>query len=219
MTAIEPRASFAYGMGLIRRLPLMLAFLLVACAYGPPRERAWIAHALRRPNTRQFVVLVRHEIIRDPTGIAGVPIGDRRKFERQWITFYAVDLDSGSLVRVGEMAAPDAVWTSLDTRFAGWHADTVYAALTGCLRGGECYGSLNHTLLLRFQPRGPIEQVDSKPAGVSVPPSMLAPAPGESVYLRLTWQRRAIQLQTTYPGPYVTRFVLDSRGELVATGS
>lgn len=199
------------------RWPLMLSLLLVACTYGPPKERVWIRDTLRRPDTRQFVVLVRHEIIRDPTGISKFPIGDRMKIERQWVTFYSVDIDSRSLVRVGEIPAPDAVWTSLDAGFAGWHADTVYAALNGCSRGGECYGSLVHTFPLRFRPGGPIEHVENKPAGVNVPPIMGVPAPGERVFLRLSVYRDSIQLQTEYPGPYVTRFVLDGRGELVST--
>jgi hypothetical protein len=192
----------------------LLALVLTACTYGPLETRRTIDGALPRPNTRVFAAAVRSEVFRPPVGIAKFPDGGVERVERQSVTFYAGDVDAGTVRSLATLAAPKEVWTGFHTTMLGWTSDAVYAVLTGCPHSG-CDPRSTNRLIYRIALDGTLTRVGEPPA-FEPASGMVARAPGETVYTRLSINRDTIETLTVDGGRLVPRYAINAAGVLIA---
>lgn len=214
--------SLRRGGVTIRRLTIgfrhgrpLLALVLSACTYGPLETRRTIDGALPRPNTRVFAAAVRSELFRPPVGIAKFPDGGAERVERQAVTFYAGDIDAGTVRSLATLAAPNEVWTGFHITMLGWTSDAVYAVLTGCPRS-ECDPRSTNRLIYRIALDGTLTRVVGEAPSLERASGMVARAPGETVYTRLSINRDSIETLTVDGGRLVPRYAIDAAGVLIA---
>ena len=196
------------------RAPALLCLIIGACTYGPAQTRVTIDGTMTKPNSRVFAAAIRTEVFRPPTGLSAFPDGGVQRTDRQSVAFYAGDVDSGTVRALATLAAPSEVWTGFAATLLGWNADAVYAVVTGCAKS-DCDTARPTRLTYRIGLDGSFTRLAAEPTSLEHPPNMIARAPGETVYTRLSTNWDTITVRTEDPGPYVARFVLTSSGELV----
>jgi hypothetical protein len=191
-------------------------FLTASCTYGPPEDRA-VAHALRVPDTRTFLLSVHHERFRPPTGLSAFPDGGTTRTLLHELRFYRADAESGTARLWASMPAPRRLWSAFSVSMVGAAPDTLYAALSGC-PGNECWGDLRERVLYRVTAEGAALEVDSVPVRHRPGGGMEAPRPGEVNYMRIgSIHRDSITVRMSYPAEdRRTLFRILPAGELVS---
>lgn len=194
---------------------VMAALMLVAgCTYGPPEERATIRDVAVRPGTYQFAVAVRYAKFQNPTGINTFPNGGVSRFLEQVAIVYLVDVPKKMVVQIARIKVPEQLKTSFDVHLAGWKGERVFVKLSGC-PGRECYGDL---LQLRYFEMGGETMpgpITSPPENMDYVPGMLARAPEEEVYMRVSADSEIISLRTEESASFVDLYKVENSGELV----
>jgi hypothetical protein len=198
-------------------LPFLCALSLSACTYGPVQHRINIAGAVARPETRTFAVIVWSELRREATGLAAFPDGGVPKIRDQSVTLYVADVDEQTVRRMGQIPVPAEVENSHGAFLLGWKGSAFYVQLSGCQprSGSECWGPLERHIAFRAAEDGTITRVDSVPPNLEHEPGMIARAPGERVYMRLSATSDSVFVLTQDGGAYTPRFALNRDREFV----
>ena len=166
----------------------MLAVLVVAaCTYGPPEERATVEQVVRIGDSDRALVLVRHDVVRQPTGLSAFPDGGRWRFDARASIQYLVEARTRGIRMLARQDAPLPLWESFDVHVVGVEGDTVaWLRLTGCPRGGECHGDLQRSLAYRLSLSGGAMPVEAVPPDARLPPQRLGRRIDEADYVRFT---------------------------------
>ena len=210
-----PPAAFA------RRSAIALGtFLLTACTYGPVQERVHLENYRRQPDSHRFAVAVRHTVFRSPTGLNAFPNGGVPRLLQQTALLYRIDHERGTIKRVARIDAPEGLATGFRVHIDGWRDDTLFFTLSGCA-GNECYGALRKARHYRRGPGEPATPIGSRPADLDPVPGMLARAPGEKTYLRVSTGSieprtgaATLRVRTSEGAPFVPRYRVDPSGDL-----
>ena len=194
----------------------MAALLHVAgCTYAPPEERATIRNVAVRPGTYQFATAVRYARFQNPTGINTFPDGGVSRFLEQVAIVYLVDVSDNEVVEVARIKAPEQLKTSFDVHLAGWKGERLFFQLSGC-SGRECYGDLVQFRYFEVGEEGMPVGTSSRPENTDDVPGMLARAPEEEVYLRVSAGSQRISFRTEENAAFVDSHEVENSGELVA---
>lgn len=201
------------------RLVVMTALVLVAgCTYGPPTESANIENVAVRPGTYQFAVAVRYAQFQQPTGINTFPNGGVTRFLEQIAIVYLVDMSKDEVVEVARINAPEQLRTSFGVHLSGWKGERVYAQLSGC-PGSECYGDLVQFRYFELGREGMPIRIASPPGMMDHVPGMLARAPEEEVYMRVSADSQKISLRIDESAPFAEIYKVESSGGLAVITS
>lgn len=206
----------ARRLGRSRALLLPALLALAACTYGPERHDLSIAGAVVRPESRTIAAIVASEFRREATGLAAFPDGGVPRTRDRTLTPYVADIDQHTVRRFETIRVPDEVRNGYEPFLLGWHGSAFYIQLSGCpgREGAECYGKLVHRLVYRVADDGTIMRVDAAPRELGREPGMLARAPGERVYTRVSATRDSVRARTDDAEPFTARFALDADGTL-----
>ena len=179
----------------------------------------------REPESLRFAVAVRHTVYREATGLNTFPTGGRERVLERRAILYLVDMGDDRIMRLAEMTPPQGLRTGFRAHVDGWRDGAVFFTLTGC-PGPECYGDLNQARHYRVAPGRAPEPMPQRPSRLDHPPGMLARAPGEEVYLRLSIGDvetgsgvATLRVRTEEDAPFVPRYKLERSGRLVRMGT
>ncbi|MFW6040055.1 MAG: hypothetical protein ACOC9N_03150 [Gemmatimonadota bacterium] len=197
-----------------RWLTLFLV-LLTGCTYGPEQERVWIVDVERRPESRTFVAAVKYQRFRPPTGLSAFPNGGRERVLEQAAVLYRVDVATDDVHRVARIEAPEELRSTFAVHILGWRGERWYFTLSGC-PGRQCNPELRRFRHFLVAPDGTIRPLGARPDDLDGSPGMVARAPGEDVYMRISSNFGSVRVRSKEGGPYVVRYTLDDSGELVA---
>jgi len=200
-------------------LVLCAGLALSACTWGPEEERARIEQILALGESGLALVTVRYDRFRTPTGLSAFPDGGKARMLRRRGLQYLVDGPEGTVRSFLERDAPEELWESFSMRVVALDGDSVaYVQLSGCPRGGECWGDLQDRSLLRVSVEGSVTAVDDVPEGAGLPGTMLARRPGELRYVRWSTNGDTVTVRRAEDGPYVPAFVVSPDGGLAPIG-
>lgn len=186
-----------------------------ACTYGPPVHRVWIEQAEGRPESRTFAAIVWSEVRQEATGLAAFPDGGVPKLTEQTVTIYIADVDRRTVRRAGQIRIPREMTNARPPFLPGWKGSSFFVQVSGCPGSrAECNDSRLNRAAYRIDDDGTITRTDSVPRPLEREPGMLARAPGERVYMRISATRDTIRIRTEDGAPFAARFALDDRGEL-----
>lgn len=181
---------------------LVTVVFLAGCTYGPAQERAEIINGWISTDSSALYVAVRKSSSREPTGISKFPDGGKRLLISQELRIFRSDLRTGVTTLVKVLPTPDTVWESFEPRIWSVTQEGVYVLLTGCPKGGECYGPLNRREIYLFDLLGRSLKIDS----VAEPPRNNEPdAMTVSVY------SDRIEIWSRFQKKLMYRFMFDSR--------
>ncbi len=194
---------------------VLIALSLASCTHGPEEQTATPTQVVRLGETYLAVALIEHDVFQRPTGINAFPDGGRWRFTEQRARLVLLDVDARRASPIAAEEAADSLWESFGGRIVGAEGDTaVYLRMTGCPRGGECWGDLLNVALLRVGLDGSSRPVDGVPPGAALPGSMVARSPGEQRYVRFTTRRDTIAVRTEDDGPYEPMFLVSPGGSV-----
>jgi hypothetical protein len=196
-----------------------VALWLGACTYGPEEQRIRIEQIVPLGDSFLALVTVRHDRFRPPTGLSAFPDGGKALILRRRALQYLVDGRERTARLFVEREAPDELWESFHMRVAGLDGDSVvYVAMTGCPRGGECWGELQRTSYHRVTMDGSVRAVDGVPDRAGLPGTMLARRQGEVNFIRWSTDRDTVTVRLLEGGPFEPSFVVSEDGTLTAVG-
>jgi len=160
--------------------------------------------------------MVQQMVFRRPTGVNTFPNGGQIQVLERSALLYLVDGRVGEVRRAAELPAADEVWESYGLWFEGFSSDgSRYFRATGCPRGGECHPELMVSRHYAMTEIGVLEAVDEPPGDVGLPSQRLAPAPGETDYIRFSRDSESIAVRTEPAGEFRTAFRVSPSGDLV----
>ncbi|KPP99437.1 MAG: hypothetical protein HLUCCO03_04510 [Marinobacter sp. HL-58] len=205
-------------MALIKLAGVAVFILISGCTYGPREERASIENVTARPESLQFAVAVNYARFRPATGINAFPNGGIPQYLEQAAIVYLVDVSTDDIVEIARIQAPEQLQTSFSSHLTGWKGERVYIQLSGC-PGSECYGDLMQFRHYELSSEAVPRSIESRPEDVDRPPGMLARAPGEDIYMRVSAGSRVISVRTDESEPFVDHYIIENSGELAQTGA
>jgi hypothetical protein len=214
-----PGAAVFAGCGLrgwARGGAAFAVLFLAACGYGPPEPRATVEQVVRLGDSGRAVVLVRHDIVRRPTGLGAFPDGGRWRFDARASLEYLVEARSREIRLLARQDAGYEVWQSFAAHLVGVEADTVaWLRVTGCPRGGECHPDLQRSLAYRLSLTGGATPVEAVPPDATLPAQRLGRRVDEIDYVRFTTRGDTVAARFTEGGEWEALFRLAPDGNLV----
>ncbi|MFW6201408.1 MAG: hypothetical protein ACOC8B_02440, partial [Gemmatimonadota bacterium] len=151
------------------------------------------------------------------TGLSAFPNGGRERVLEQAVVLYRVDVATDDVVRVARIEAPEDLRNTFDVHILGWRGERWYFMLSGC-SGEQCHPDLRRFRYFVVAPDGTIRPLAARPGDLDQPPGMIARAPGEEVYMRVSSDFGSIRVRTEEEGPFVVRYTLNDSGELAVAG-
>lgn len=192
--AVARRGSFAV-------IGALACALAGGCTYGPVEDRARIRDQLVRPETHQFAVALSYARVRPATGFLTYVDKNAATTVAEWVVIWLADVEEGSFLELARIAPPNELRAAFDVALAGWRGERLFFTLTGC-PGPECYGGLIRRRHYAVSPGGPVEEIEEVPEDLERPPGMVARAPGENVYLRVSAGADSVEVRTEDDAPF-----------------
>jgi hypothetical protein len=182
---------------------LLVAHVFMAgCTYGPVQERAEIINGMISTDSSALYVAVRKSSSRQPTGVSKFPDGGSPLVISQELRIFRCELRTSVTTLAKALPTPDTVWVHFEPRIWSVAQEGVYVLLTGCPKGGECYGPLNRREMYLFNLQGRSLKINS----VTEPPRSAEPySMTVSVYSDRIEIRSRLQATVMY------RFMFDLR--------
>jgi hypothetical protein len=194
---------------------LVAVLILVSgCTYGPQEELAQIENVAVRPDSFQFAVAVRYDRFQPATGITAFPNGGTPNYLEKTAIVYLVDVSKDEIVELARIKAPDPLKNGFSAWMTGWKADAAFLQLSGCSES-DCYGDLRQFQHFVLNPKAQPRMVEAPPEDIERIPGMLARAPEEKVYMRVSADSRVISVRTDDSEPFTERYMIQSSGELL----
>ena len=196
---------------LLYRAAIVISVLLAGCTYGPVKERAEIINGWISTDSSTLYTAVRKSNTREPTGLSTFPDGGSSLILSQEVRIFRSDLVKGSTTLLKIFPAPDTVWESFEPRIWSVAEENVYVLLTGCPKGGECFGSLNKREFYLIDSRAKLLKIYTSPE------PQRNTRPGS---LTVSVYSDRIEIRSRYEGNLLYRFILNSReGTLNGAGA
>lgn len=190
---------------------------LAGCTYGPEQERARIENVAGKPGSYQFAVAVHYERFRPPTGLSSFPDGGKVKIIEQTAIIYKVDVGNREVVEIVHFDVPESLQSGFGVHVNGWSGNSVVFTLSGCA-GPECHGDLRRRRHFEASPDHPLRELDEIPRSLEKLPRMLARAPGETHYMRISHGTREIRFRTVENASFEAGYRLGDTGRLTGIG-
>ena len=137
--------------------------LLAGCTYGPVQERSVITNGWFSTDSSTLYVAISKSSYREPTGLSTFPNGGSSLLLSQELRVFQLDLTKGLITLVQTYPAPDTVWVAFKPHIWSVTQEGVYILLTGCPRGGECYGPQNRREFYLFDLQENVLKIPSVP--------------------------------------------------------
>ena len=187
---------------LLYKMAIVIVVFGAGCTYGPVEERAEIINGRISMDSSVLYTAVRKSRGREPAGLSTFPDGGRSLILSQEVHIFRSDLvkEQNTLLKI--FPAPETVWESFEPRIWSVAQEGVYVLLTGCLKGGECFGSLSKREFYLFDSQGRLLELDT-------PPEPLRNAKPTS--LTVTVYSDRIEIWSRFEGNLLHRFTLDPR--------
>lgn len=200
-------------------LIFILALFLTGCSHSEPKEMGFLDSARNIFNKKMFVASTRYMIYKEPTGALNTfPNGGVSKVLYQVARVYVVDASRGLIYKAFELEAPVNMKTSFKSHILGFKDGSVVIQLSGC-DGDECYGDLNnyayYEIPLNQRASVSYTELRSKPKDFQNPPTMLALAPDETKYYRISTGHNDIAQRFNEDDEFEQAYIVDKMGTLL----
>jgi hypothetical protein len=185
------------------------------CSYGPEEELVRLEQIVAYPDSYLAIASVRYDRFRTPTGLNAFPDGGKALVLERRGVHYLLDGRARTVRLLLDRDAPDELWESFHSRVAALEGDSVvYLSMTGCPRGGECWGDLVGQRFHRMELAGEPVGVDRVPDGLGLPGEMLARRQGEVNFIRWSQDWDSVTVRLVDDGPFEPAFVFVDGGGL-----
>lgn len=196
---------------ILYRTTFVIAVLLAGCTYEPVKERAEIINGWISTDSSTLYTAIRKSSIREPTGLSTFPDGGSSLKLSQEVRIFRSDLVKGSTTLLKVFPAPDTVWESFEPRIWSISQEGVCVLLTGCLKGGECFSSLNKREFYLIDSQAKLSKIYA-------PPEPQRNTRPDSLTVSVYSDR--IEIKSRYEGNLLHRFILNSQeGTLNGAGA